>query len=138
METKYFYTDLYIHSAEPTKAGLEKAIFEAMRFGVTDIVLCVSQLSSLCGTFSEVFGEGVVDLLMRNGFISLQGMTFYLVTKRKRAPRLSKFVVFGLEIKPEEIEQLSRAKNVISLVYMPLHKTELDAFRRRFPRSRTC
>lgn len=113
MRTKYFYTDLYIHSAEPAKVGLEKAIVEAMKSGVTDIVLCVSQLSSLGGTFYEAFGESVANSLMRKGFINLQGMTFHLATKRKKPPRLSKFVVFGLEIKPEEIEQLSQSNYCI-------------------------
>ena len=135
MGTKYFYTDLYSHSAEPAKVGLGKAINEARRRGVTDIVLCVSQLSSLDGTFSEAFGESIADLLMRKGFVRVQGITFYLATKRKKPPRLSKFVVFGLEIKPEEIEQLSQSNNVIAIVYMPLHKSELDDFIRLFPES---
>lgn len=133
MGTKYFYTDLYIHSAEPVKVGLEKTIVEAIRSGVTDIVLCISQLSSLGGTFSEAFGESVANSLMRKGFIKLQGMTFHLATKRKKPPRLSKFIVFGLEIKPEEIERLSQSNNVIAIVYMPLHKSELDDFRSLFP-----
>lgn len=133
MGTKYFYTDLYIHSAEPAKVGLEKAIAEAMRSGVTDIVLYVSLLSALDGTFSEAFGESVANSLMKKGFINMQGITFHLATKRKKPPRLSKFVVFGLEIKPEEIKQLSQSNNVMAIVYMPLHKSELDDFRRLFP-----
>lgn len=133
MGSKYFYTDLYIHSAEPAKVGLGKAIDEAMRSGVTDIVLSVSLLSSLGDTFSEAFGESAANSLMRKGFINLKGMTFHLATKRKKPPRLSKFIVFGLEIKPEEIEQLSQSNNVIAIVYMPLHKSELDDFRRLFP-----
>ncbi len=63
MTTKYFYTDLYTHSAEPAIKGMEKAIEEAMRSRVNDIVVCVPQRSSLSGTFSEAFGEDLADEL---------------------------------------------------------------------------
>lgn len=133
MTTKYFYTDLYSQSAAPAIKGMEKAIGEAMRSRVTDIVVCVPQLSSLSGTFSEAFGEDLAEELGRKGLIHVRGMTFHLSTKRKKFPRLSKCVVFGVEIKPEEIEQILQERTVVALVYMPLHQTEMDTFRRQYP-----
>jgi hypothetical protein len=70
MITKYFYTDLYSHSAAPARKGMEKAIGEAMRSRVTDIVVCVTQLSSLSGSFSEAFGDDLADELGRKGINS--------------------------------------------------------------------
>lgn len=133
MTTKYFFTDSYTHSSEPAKQGMEKAILEAMRFGVTDIVLCVPQVGSLIGTFSEAFGDDLADELGRKGLIHVRGTNFHLSTKRKKFPRLSKCVVFGVEIKPEEIEQILQERTVVALVYMPLHQSEVDTFRRQYP-----
>jgi hypothetical protein len=133
MKTKFFYTDLYTQTAAPALMGMEKAIEEAMRLRVTDIVVCVPQLSSLSNTFAEAFGEDLADALGRKGLIHVRGLTFYLWTKRKKLPRLSNVVVFGVEIKPEEIDQLLQKRNVVALIYMPLHQTEMDTFRKQYP-----
>jgi hypothetical protein len=133
MKTNYFYTDLYSHSAAPAIKGMEKAIGEAMRSHVSDIIVCVPQLSSLSGTFSEAFGENLADELGKKGLIHVRGITFHLSTKRKKLPRLSQVVVFGVEIKLKEIEQLLQERKVVSLIYMPLHQTEMDTFRSQYP-----
>ena len=133
MKTKHFYTDLYYDSAAPAIAGLRRSLSEATSSGVKDVVLCVSQLSSLSGTFSEAFGDDFAHELLRKGMYYYQGITFHLATKKKKAPRLSKCVVFGIETKPEEMKTLDQNENVVALVYMPLHQSELEAFVRRHP-----
>lgn len=130
-----YHTDTTGPSNEGFIRGLQKAILEADKCGLQEVIFIVPSIKHLKGgVYEAVLGKDVVEAFAKDKFMKMNSVSIYLETDRIKSP-CRRGVVFAPFVTDEDISQAAADPRAIDVVYVPWAEIEFSAYLAKNPSS---
>jgi len=130
-----FHTDSAGPDAAAFRSGFDRAIAEAVRTGLNEIILLVHTLQMFQGgVFEEVLGQRFVDALVKNKVTGVGGVRVHLETERMKSQAIAA-VVFAPFIAEKLLARTLADHRTAALIYVPWAPEERSSYIQRYPAS---
>jgi len=129
-----YHTNTHGPSEAGFRAGIMKAISEAMANGTNSVLLTTHTLENLKGVMTSVLGEDAVKAFAKAKIATVENVTIHLETERIRSS-FSNGVVFAPFVSPTLLAKALADPRATDSVYVPWAEAELQAYMEAHPTS---